>query len=127
MDILLVLTGDTTVPFLDLHASHAQFFPCSVLVHSGGVHGGHYYAFIRPTLSDQWYVYVMESPFVLCSCNRMDNHACLCIQDFSNFRPFEKKAFQNFPISVFLPKTAQKVLVRVYLFWFVIFMCAENF
>lgn len=28
---------------------------CSVLVHSGGVHGGHYYAFIRPTLSDQWY------------------------------------------------------------------------
>ncbi|KAK8657507.1 hypothetical protein V6N13_035738 [Hibiscus sabdariffa] len=25
----------------------------SVLVHSG-VHGGHYYAFIRPTLSDQW-------------------------------------------------------------------------
>ncbi|CAF2030850.1 unnamed protein product [Brassica oleracea] len=28
----------------------------SVLVHSGGVHGGHYYAFIRPTLSDQWYV-----------------------------------------------------------------------
>ncbi|RWW19440.1 hypothetical protein GW17_00016503 [Ensete ventricosum] len=29
---------------------------CSVLVHSGGVHGGHYYAFIRPTLSDQWYL-----------------------------------------------------------------------
>ncbi|XP_047333400.1 ubiquitin C-terminal hydrolase 12-like isoform X1 [Impatiens glandulifera] len=27
----------------------------SVLVHSGGVHGGHYYAYIRPTLSDQWY------------------------------------------------------------------------
>ncbi|CAN8237138.1 unnamed protein product [Cochlearia groenlandica] len=27
----------------------------SVLVHSGGIHGGHYYAFIRPTLSDQWY------------------------------------------------------------------------
>ncbi|KAJ6814941.1 ubiquitin carboxyl-terminal hydrolase 12-like [Iris pallida] len=27
----------------------------SVFVHSGGVHGGHYYAFIRPTLSDQWY------------------------------------------------------------------------
>ncbi|XP_070665819.1 ubiquitin C-terminal hydrolase 13-like isoform X2 [Malus domestica] len=27
----------------------------SVLVHSGGVHGGHYHAFIRPTLSDQWY------------------------------------------------------------------------
>ncbi|CAK9866222.1 unnamed protein product [Sphagnum jensenii] len=27
----------------------------SVLVHSGGVHGGHYYAFIRPTLSGQWY------------------------------------------------------------------------
>ncbi|KAL0433504.1 UNVERIFIED_CONTAM: Ubiquitin carboxyl-terminal hydrolase 13 [Sesamum latifolium] len=27
----------------------------SVLVHSGGVHGGHYYAFIRPTLSNQWF------------------------------------------------------------------------
>ncbi|KAL0322462.1 UNVERIFIED_CONTAM: Ubiquitin carboxyl-terminal hydrolase 12, partial [Sesamum angustifolium] len=27
----------------------------SVLVHSGGVHSGHYYAFIRPTLSNQWY------------------------------------------------------------------------
>ncbi|KAL0322105.1 UNVERIFIED_CONTAM: Ubiquitin carboxyl-terminal hydrolase 12 [Sesamum calycinum] len=29
-------------------------FAFSVLVHSGGVHGGHYYAYIRPTLSDQW-------------------------------------------------------------------------
>ncbi|KAK4772063.1 hypothetical protein SAY86_013838 [Trapa natans] len=27
----------------------------SVLVHSGGVHGGHYYAYIRPALSDQWF------------------------------------------------------------------------
>ncbi|GER44811.1 ubiquitin carboxyl-terminal hydrolase, partial [Striga asiatica] len=27
----------------------------SVLVHSDGVHGGYYYAFIRPTLTDQWY------------------------------------------------------------------------
>ncbi|KAL8152397.1 hypothetical protein V2J09_010157 [Rumex salicifolius] len=27
----------------------------SVLVHSGGIHGGHYYAYIRPTLSDQWF------------------------------------------------------------------------
>ncbi|PWA52381.1 TRAF-like protein [Artemisia annua] len=27
----------------------------SVLVHSGGVRGGHYYACIRPTLSEQWY------------------------------------------------------------------------
>ncbi|CAH9125061.1 unnamed protein product [Cuscuta epithymum] len=27
----------------------------SVLVHSGNVHGGHYYAFIRPTLSHKWY------------------------------------------------------------------------
>lgn len=32
-------------------------FVYSVLVHSGGVHGGHYYAFIRPTLSDQWYAF----------------------------------------------------------------------
>lgn len=96
MDILLVLTGDTTVLFSDLHASHAQFFSCSVLVHSGGVHGGHYYAFIRPTLSDQWYVYFIESPSVLCSCNRMDNHACLCIQDVSDFQPIEKKGIPEF-------------------------------
>eukprot|EP00271_Cylindrocystis_brebissonii_P022318 TRINITY_DN8549_c0_g1_i1.p1 TRINITY_DN8549_c0_g1~~TRINITY_DN8549_c0_g1_i1.p1 ORF type:complete len:1105 (+),score=260.24 TRINITY_DN8549_c0_g1_i1:215-3529(+) len=27
----------------------------SVLVHSGGVHGGHYYAFIRPGLGNQWF------------------------------------------------------------------------
>jgi ubiquitin carboxyl-terminal hydrolase 7 len=27
----------------------------SVLVHSGGPNGGHYYAFIRPLTSDQWY------------------------------------------------------------------------
>ncbi|KAK6942493.1 MATH/TRAF domain [Dillenia turbinata] len=32
----------------------------SVLVHSGGVHGGHYYAFIRPTLSDQWFKFEDE-------------------------------------------------------------------
>ncbi|CAL5343067.1 unnamed protein product [Camellia sinensis] len=29
----------------------------SVLVHSGGVHGGHYYAYIRPTLSEQWRIH----------------------------------------------------------------------
>ena len=34
---------------------------CSVLVHSGGVNGGHYYAFIRPTLSNQWYGLVLNS------------------------------------------------------------------
>ncbi|KAK1409859.1 hypothetical protein QVD17_36388 [Tagetes erecta] len=27
----------------------------SVLVHSGGMYGGHYYVFIRPTLSEQWF------------------------------------------------------------------------
>ncbi|KAI3952854.1 hypothetical protein MKW92_019983 [Papaver armeniacum] len=27
----------------------------AVLVHSGGGHGGHYYAFIRPTVSEQWF------------------------------------------------------------------------
>ncbi|MBA0836046.1 hypothetical protein Goarm_008290, partial [Gossypium armourianum] len=35
--------------------THIYEFAYSVLVHSGGVHGGHYYAYIRPTLSDQWY------------------------------------------------------------------------
>ncbi|KAG6480913.1 hypothetical protein ZIOFF_057501 [Zingiber officinale] len=41
----------------------------SILVHSGGVHGGHYYAFIRPTLSDQWYLtlylYLIEYTLLL--------------------------------------------------------------
>ncbi|KAB2620930.1 Ubiquitin carboxyl-terminal hydrolase 12, partial [Pyrus ussuriensis x Pyrus communis] len=32
----------------------------SVLVHSGGVHGGHYYAYIRPTLSEQWFKFEDE-------------------------------------------------------------------
>lgn len=41
----------------------------SVLVHSGGVHGGHYYAYIRPTLSDQWYV--------VCSGLRCSMYICL--------------------------------------------------
>ncbi|KAL5098171.1 hypothetical protein RYX36_002498 [Vicia faba] len=35
--------------------AHNLYTLHSVLVHSGGVHGRHYYAFIRPTLSDQWY------------------------------------------------------------------------
>lgn len=34
-------------PFTSLPFS-PSLRPCSVLVHSGGVHGGHYYAFIRP-------------------------------------------------------------------------------
>ncbi|XP_020226107.1 ubiquitin carboxyl-terminal hydrolase 13 isoform X2 [Cajanus cajan] len=32
----------------------------SVLVHSSGVHGGHYYAYIRPTLSNQWFKFEDE-------------------------------------------------------------------
>jgi hypothetical protein len=39
-------------------------FCYSVLVHSGGVHGGHYYAFIRPSLSDQWYIF--KYLFIFC-------------------------------------------------------------
>eukprot|EP00762_Andalucia_godoyi_P005775 ANDGO_06901.mRNA.1 Ubiquitin carboxyl-terminal hydrolase 12 len=38
----------------------------SVLVHAGDVHGGHYYAFVRPTLDSQWYKFdddhVIASP-----------------------------------------------------------------
>lgn len=41
---------------MQMYLSYKILAPSSVLVHSGGVHGGHYYAFIRPTLSDQWYV-----------------------------------------------------------------------
>ena len=33
----------------------------SVLVHSGDVHGGHYYAFIRPDCSDKWFEFNDES------------------------------------------------------------------
>ncbi|KAG8504011.1 hypothetical protein CXB51_002300 [Gossypium anomalum] len=43
------LSPDADTSVRNLYTLH------SVLVHSGGVHGGHYYAFIRPTLSDQWY------------------------------------------------------------------------
>jgi uncharacterized UBP type Zn finger protein len=78
----MMLSGDTIMLFSDLLASSCgQFFSCSVLVHSGGVHGGHYYAFIRPTLSDQWYACFVESPFVRFNCNIMDYHACSSIQD----------------------------------------------
>ncbi|CAA3018740.1 ubiquitin carboxyl-terminal hydrolase 12-like isoform X1, partial [Olea europaea subsp. europaea] len=41
------LSPDTDRSVRNLYMLH------SVLVHSGGVHGGHYYAFIRPTLSEQ--------------------------------------------------------------------------
>ncbi|KAK1384608.1 hypothetical protein POM88_022343 [Heracleum sosnowskyi] len=34
---------------------HDSFLYNSVLVHSGELHGGHYYAYIRPTLSQQWF------------------------------------------------------------------------
>ncbi|CAN8259679.1 unnamed protein product [Cochlearia groenlandica] len=43
------LSPDADTSVRNLYTLH------SVLVHSGGVQGGHYYAFIRPTLSDQWY------------------------------------------------------------------------
>eukprot|EP01018_Ginkgo_biloba_P034387 Gb_34568 [translate_table: standard] len=43
------LSPDTDRTVRNLYSLH------SVLVHSGGVHGGHYYAFIRPMLSEQWY------------------------------------------------------------------------
>ncbi|KAI8004884.1 Ubiquitin carboxyl-terminal hydrolase 13 [Camellia lanceoleosa] len=32
----------------------------SVLVHSDCVHGGHYYAYIKPTLTDQWFKFDNE-------------------------------------------------------------------
>nr|KAJ0196973.1 hypothetical protein LSAT_V11C700351310 [Lactuca sativa] len=35
----------------------------NVLVYNGGVHGGHYYAFIRPTLSDKWFKFDDERVF----------------------------------------------------------------
>jgi len=41
------LSPDADRSVRDLYTLH------SVLVHSGGVHGSHYYAYVRPTLSDQ--------------------------------------------------------------------------
>ncbi|GJP56486.1 hypothetical protein CLOM_g15553 [Closterium sp. NIES-68] len=43
------LTPDSDRGVRNLYQLH------SVLVHSGGVHGGHYYAFIRPNLTEQWF------------------------------------------------------------------------
>lgn len=51
---------------------------CSVLVHSGGVHGGHYYAFIRPTLSNQWYAVSAQ----IWSCLRYRTNATLFYNHF---------------------------------------------
>ena len=67
--LVLVLTVNTSTLLLfsydSAHTDMIHFFDAdvayvlfSVLVHSGGVHGGHYYAFIRPTLSDQWCVFI---------------------------------------------------------------------
>lgn len=36
----------------------------SILVHSGDVHGGHYYAYIRPGLDDTWYSVDFSSSFL---------------------------------------------------------------
>lgn len=41
-------------PGLLLPEKSTNAYCFSVLVHSGGVTGGHYYAFIRPTLTEQW-------------------------------------------------------------------------
>ncbi|MBA0594472.1 hypothetical protein Gorai_011375, partial [Gossypium raimondii] len=49
----ILLYGSLTLILVS--GTHIYEFAYSVLVHSGGVHGGHYYAYIRPTLSDQWY------------------------------------------------------------------------
>ncbi|KAI3866555.1 hypothetical protein MKX03_014826, partial [Papaver bracteatum] len=43
------LSPDADRSVRNLYTLHA------VLVHSGGGNGGHYYAFIRPTLSEQWF------------------------------------------------------------------------
>jgi len=34
---------------------------CGVLIHSGGVNGGHYYSYLRTTTSDKWYKFDDES------------------------------------------------------------------
>ena len=41
----------------------------SVLVHSGGVHGGHYYAYIRPNTSGKWLKFDDEKVGPLPSCH----------------------------------------------------------
>nr|KAJ0217295.1 hypothetical protein LSAT_V11C300140130 [Lactuca sativa] len=48
----------------------------SVLVNNGGVHGGHYYAFIRPTLPDKCYPGFNNAPFKIYKILERI-HACL--------------------------------------------------
>lgn len=50
----------------------------SVLVHSGGVHGGHYYAYIRPTASGKWLKFDDEKVghSVTCCCC-LHVHSCV--------------------------------------------------
>ena len=66
---MYALCHEIKIPRHLLFALHA-FVVYSVLVHSGGVHGGHYYAFIRPTLSDQWWTIFFVTHFV-CLFNSM--------------------------------------------------------
>ena len=43
-------------PYLEEDPGHPELYQLhSVMVHSGDVHGGHYYAYIRPDCKDKWY------------------------------------------------------------------------
>ena len=43
-------------PYMEKNPGRPEIYLLhSVLVHSGDVHGGHYYAYIRPDCSDKWY------------------------------------------------------------------------
>jgi ubiquitin carboxyl-terminal hydrolase 7 len=43
-------------PYLEQHPGHEEIYLLhSVLVHSGDVHAGHYYAYIRPDCKGKWY------------------------------------------------------------------------
>lgn len=46
---------------------------CSVLVHSGNVSSGHYFAFIKPTKDKTWYVYGVD-PLLLYASRLTMNH-----------------------------------------------------
>ena len=46
----------------------------SVLVHSGDVHGGHYYAFIKPTTGPQWYKFDDDRVTAVTAENAIDDN-----------------------------------------------------
>lgn len=80
---------------LTLSFSSLLLFYDSVLVHSGGVQGGHYYAFIRPKLSDMWYVFLFLK-------NPNPWWSCISTNAYFNFFSEETDIFRSSIVLVFI-------------------------